>query len=84
VAVHFDVDVIDPNRFGALFFNNPAARPEALAGIPRGRMAPEQVVRLLHDVAAACDLVGLAITEYLPWEAIATRNLLRQLPLLGG
>jgi hypothetical protein len=34
-------------------------------------------------VAAACDMVGLAITEYMPWEAIATRNLLRQLSLLA-
>lgn len=48
------------------------------------RMAPDQVVRLLQDAAAACDLVGLAITEYLPWEAIVTRRLLRWLPLLGG
>jgi hypothetical protein len=39
---------------------------------------------LLHDVAAACDIVGLAIAEYMPWEAIATRNLLRKLPLLAG
>ena len=52
--------------------------------MPRGRMAPEHVVRLLHDVAAACDIVGLAMTEYMPWKAIATRRLLRKLPLLGG
>jgi hypothetical protein len=52
--------------------------------VPRGRMAPEHVIRLLHDVAAACDIVGLAITEYMPWKEIATRKLLRRLPLLGG
>ena len=57
--------------------------PNAI-NVPRGRLAPDHVVRLLHDVAAACDIVGLAITEYMPWEAIATRNLLRKLPLLGG
>ena len=39
--------------------------------------------RLLRDVATACDIVGLAIAEYMPWEAIATRNLLRKLPLLA-
>lgn len=84
LAVHFDVDVIDPKQFGPQFVNNPDAPPDALAHIPRGRLAPDQVVRLLHDVAAACDMVGLAIAEYLPWEAIATRNLLRKLPLLAG
>ncbi len=84
LAVHFDVDVLDPKQFRPVLFNKLDAPAEALADVPRGRMAPEHVVRLLHDVAAACDIVGLAITEYMPWEAIATRNLLRRLPLLGG
>lgn len=83
VAVHLDVDVLDPARFGPVLFNKPNASADFLAGVPRGRMTPAQVVRLLRDVAAACDFVGLAITEYLPWEAIATRTLLRQLPLLA-
>lgn len=83
LAVHFDIDVLDPKRFGPVIFNNPDAPEDALAGVPRGRLTPVQVVRLLGDVAAACDVVGLAITEYLPWEAIATRDLLRKLPLLA-
>jgi hypothetical protein len=28
----------------------------------------------------ACRVVGLAITEYLPWDTLATRNMLRQFP----
>jgi arginase len=84
LAVHFDVDVLDPKKFGPVLFNNPDAPVDALADVPRGRMAPDQVVRLLQEVAAACDIVGLAIAEYLPWEAIATRNMLRKLPLLAG
>lgn len=84
LAVHFDVDVLDPKHFGPVVFNNPDAAARPPADVPRGRMAPDQVVRLLHDVAAACDIVGLAIAEYMPWEAIATRNMLRKLPLLAG
>jgi arginase family enzyme len=84
VAVHFDVDVLDPTTFGPVLFNDPDAPADFLVGVPRGRLAPDHVVRLLRDVAAACDVVGLAIAEYLPWEAIATRNLLRLLPLLSG
>ena len=84
VAVHFDVDVLDPKQFGPVLFNNPDAGADFLADVPRGRMAPDQVVRLLQDVAAACDIVGLAIAEYMPWEAIATRSMLRKLPLLAG
>lgn len=84
LAIHFDVDVIDPTKFGPVLFNDPNAPADFLAGVPRGRMAPDQVVRLLQDVAAACDVVGLAIAEYMPWEAIATRNMLRKLPLLAS
>jgi len=84
LAVHFDVDVLNPKTFGPILFNKPDAPPDAWADVPRGRLTPDQVVRLLHDVAAVCDIVGLAIAEYLPWEAIATRNLLRKLPLLAG
>ena len=83
LAVHFDVDVLDPKQFGPQLVNKPDAPADFLADVPRGRLAPDQVVRLLHDVAATCDIVGLAIAEYMPWEAITTRNLLRQLPLLA-
>lgn len=82
LAIHFDLDVIDPTKFGPILFNKPGPPEDALAGVPRGRMTPEQVIRLLRDVAGACEVVGLAIAEYLPWEAITTSNLLRQLPLL--
>ncbi|MBV9264954.1 MAG: hypothetical protein JO061_02180, partial [Acidobacteriaceae bacterium] len=83
LAIHFDLDVLDPTKFGPILFNQPGAPADFLAGVPRGRMAPDQVVRLLQDVAAACDVVGLAIAEYMPWEAITTRNMLRALPLLA-
>lgn len=84
LAVHFDVDVLDPKNFGPVVFNKPDAPADWLPGVPRGRMLQDQIVRLLQDVAAACDVVGLAITEYMPWEAITTRNMLRKLPLLAG
>jgi arginase len=84
LAVHFDVDVLDPAKFGAVVFNKPDAPVDAWAGVPRGRMSPEHVVRLLQDVANACDVVGLAIAEYMPWEAMLMRDMLRKLPLLGG
>jgi arginase len=83
LAIHFDVDVLDPTKFGPVLFNQPDASPDFLADVPRGRMAPDPVVRLLRDVAAVCDVVSLAIAEYMPWEAIATRNILRKLPLLA-
>jgi arginase len=84
LAIHFDLDVLDPASFRAVLFNKPDSPSDFLAGVPRGRMKPEQVVRLLQDVAGACDVVGLAITEHMPWDTLAMRNMLRQLPLLAG
>ena len=55
----------------------------AFEGIPRGRLRLGQVVRLLNDVAGATDVVGLAITEHLPWDVLELRNALRKLPLLA-
>jgi arginase len=84
LAIHFDLDVLDPSAFRPLLFNKPGLPPEAYPGVPRGRMLPDQVVRLLRDVARACDVVGLAITEHLPWDTLALRTMLRQLPLMNG
>jgi len=83
VAIHFDVDVLDPRKFGSVVFNKPDSPTDAWADVARGRMSPDQVVRLLQDVAPACEVVGLAIAEYMPWEAITTHNMLRKLPLLA-
>lgn len=84
LAIHLDLDVLDPKAFGPQVVNMPEAPPDFRAGVPRGRMTPPQVVRLLADVARACNVVGPAVTEYVPWEAIETRRLLSQLPLLGN
>jgi arginase len=82
LAIHFDLDVLDPSAFRPVTFNKPGLPPEAFPGVARGRMLPDQVVRLLRDVARACDVVGLAITEHLPWDTLAMRDMLRRLPLM--
>ena len=84
LAIHFDLDVLDPMVFRPLTFNKPGLQPNAFPGVARGRMSPDQAVRLLNDAARACDVVGLAITEHLPWDTLAMRNMLRALPLMNG
>ena len=83
VAIHFDLDVIDPAELRSLYFTRLNAAPGAFAGVPQGRMTIQQVVRLLNDVAEQVEVVGLGITEHLPWDAIALRAVLRSLPLIG-
>jgi arginase len=83
LAVHLDLDVLDPSKFRSLYFTDPTKSPESFAGIPQGRMSIEQVVRLLRDVANVVDVVGIGIAEHLPWDALALRDMLRALPLIG-
>lgn len=84
VAVHLDIDAINPQSFRPILFNRPDAGGDFLAGVPRGRLEPDHVVRLLQDVSAVCEIVGLAITEYISWDAIQTKKLLGRLPLVGA
>lgn len=84
IAVHFDVDVLDPSLYRFELFRQPDAAPGTWDGIPKGRMTFEQVARILNEVDAEADIVGLAITEYLPWDAITLARSLGTLPLLGA
>jgi len=82
LAVHFDLDVLDPAHFSPLLFNRPGAPEDAFDGIVQGTMRLEQVVRLLKDAAAVTDMVGLAIAEHLPWDMLRLKNALADLPVM--
>ncbi len=77
-------DIMTPAQFRALLFAQPTAAAGAFDGIAQGRLSMEQVVRLLGDVAGVADVVGLGIAEHLPWDALALKNMLARLPLIGA
>lgn len=83
VAIHFDLDVLDPTLFRSLLFANPDPAVTKIEGSPSGAMSMAQIIRLLNDVANQTDVVGLSITEHLPWDAMALKNMLANLPLIG-
>jgi arginase len=83
VAVHFDLDVLDASLFRSLTFSKPGADALTDDDIQAGRMTLPQVVRLLTDVAKEADMVGLGITEHMPWDAIALGQALSAMPLIG-
>ena len=70
VLIHFDLDVLDPAEIIA-----------AVGREPEG-MKIREVVRVIHDIAAQYDVVGLTIAEPLPKTAIKIKNMLSELPLL--
>lgn len=82
LAIHFDLDVLDPAHFSPLLFNKPDLPDDAFDGIPRGKMRLDQVVGLLDDVDTQTDIVGLAITEFLPWDMLRLSETLSKLPIL--
>lgn len=84
LAVHFDLDCLNPAAFRTVLFAQPDAPPETFAGIAQSELTMAHVVRLLADVAQVADIVGLGITEHLPWEALALRDMLAKLPLIGS
>ena len=65
-----------------MLFNKPVAGLDFLSGVPRGSLTPDRVIDLLRCAGEMAEIVGLAITEYISWDAIQTRELLRKLPLL--
>jgi arginase len=82
LAIHFDLDVIDPTQFRGLLFAQPDIAPGTYDGVAMGRMSIAQVSRLLNDVSQHIDVVGMGVTEHLPWDALALKNMLAGLPLL--
>ena len=82
IAVHFDVDVLDPTLYDFLLFNDPSLAPGAFDGVAKGRMRFEEVAGILNAVNAETDIVGLTIAEFTPWNVIDLSRSLRALPLL--
>ena len=69
-AVHFDLDALDP------------AEIVAGVGVEPGGLKIDDAVRIINDVASACELVGLTVAEPMPRLAIRLRHMLARLPLL--
>jgi arginase len=71
VAVHFDLDVLEPTEFNSAVWHDPDG------------LKIEAAVRLLADISRQVDVVGLGITEYTPHDAVLLSDMLRRLPIVG-
>lgn len=83
LAIHLDLDVLDPKLFRSLLFANPHCAADSFDGVAQGALSIEQVLKVLSDIAEKADIVGLGITEHLPWDALALKHMLARLPLIG-
>ncbi|AUS28199.1 arginase family protein [Paenibacillus polymyxa] len=80
LAIHLDLDVLDPKAFRSLLFANPEA-PYNLS--PAGTMQIPQLLHLIKELSEETDVVGLGITEHMPWDSINLKNLLGEIPILN-
>lgn len=70
VAIHFDMDVLDPNDI------------IAAVGVVLNGMKMAEAVRVINDIAKEKEIVGLTVAETMPRTAIRIKNMLNELPLL--
>ena len=80
LAVHFDLDVLNPYDFRSIYPAEPGTKVEDFPAAV-GELTLNQVVRILSDVEPIADLVGLSITEHLPWDAFNLRNALSKISI---
>jgi arginase len=71
VAIHFDVDTIDSNELGLGL------------GAEPGGLTTAQVRRIVDDIDAVADLVGITVAEFIPRQVMHLQQLLTGFPLLG-
>ena len=80
VAVHLDLDVLDPAFFRSLLFCNPNIEDHIEA--ERGKTRIQQIGRLLKDISARAEVVGMSFAEHMPWEALALQKMLAGLAFM--
>ena len=69
VAIHFDVDTVDANQV------------QLGLGFDEGGLLAEQARRVIDDISAAYDVVGLTVAEFIPRNVMFLQNLLGGAPL---
>ncbi|ORM71067.1 arginase family protein [Pantoea rwandensis] len=82
LAIHFDLDILDPNNFYSLNFNNPEKTDKDFEGIAQGKLKLDDVIKWIAVASEQSNVVGVGITEYLPWDAIRLKEALSKIPLL--
>ncbi len=76
LAIHLDLDVLHPQLFRSLLFNNPDSDTPIDAA--HGKLSFFQVTGLINDVSACTQVVGMSIAEHMPWDAINLKNMMEQ------
>ena len=78
LAIHFDLDVLDPKDFRSIY---PAEPHLANFDAAIGKLNLSDITRIVQDVSHMVTIVGFTIAEYLPWDAMRLRETLSNIPI---
>lgn len=82
LAIHFDLDVLDPLYFRSVLFARPGREEHDFGDAAEGRINMKHAVALINAAASQATPVGITIAEHLPWDSLNLKNMLASLPLL--
>ena len=80
VAVHLDLDVLDPAVFRSLLFSNPNVEEHIES--EWGKAGIADIARLLKDISGEVEVVGMSFAEHMPWDALSLKKMLSDLPFM--
>lgn len=80
LAVHWDLDVLSPTDFRSIYPAEPYINSSEF-GAAIGKMTLKEIGTLLNSIADESDIVGLSITEHLPWDAFNLRKTLENISI---
>ena len=80
ILVHFDVDVLDEKFFHSTYFANPTLSGDGSGG---GRMRMDKLEEIFGLISENCDIAGLTIAEYLPFDEYRLRKALSKIKIFS-
>ena len=83
IAIHWDLDVLSPVDFRSIYPAEPYTDADLFPAAV-GRMTLKDIGRILNEVETVSEIVGLSITEHLPWDAINFRNTLAPVSIFNS
>ena len=78
IAIHLDLDVLDPNLFRSLYFSEPGVTEYPSES---GKMTCKELLDILKGLFKNNEVVAFTIAEFLPWDAINLKDMLSELDI---
>lgn len=76
LAIHVDVDVLNPRSFYSQFSNNPISS-QTFNNV-KGEMTIPQLSKIIQDVSLVTNIVGITFAEHMPWDALNLKKMMEQ------